>query len=178
MNRGLTSLGSVGAVLAIAVGGVAVVAPAALAEEPTTTFTIKVKGPQANRMTVTPYSVQQSEQFTAPYTDWKGETQAVENGRVTFTIPTAYTNGMSLQVTAPWEKQGGYYVPMVAMNKDGSYCYRGTKKAKKTLNLRVTKQRVKAMGEIAVIPNAYVRKAGKPSEPPGHQDLPYCVVPR
>jgi hypothetical protein len=46
--------------LALVVGSAAAATPIATAAEETTTITVKVKGPGANKMTITPYSGKRS----------------------------------------------------------------------------------------------------------------------
>jgi hypothetical protein len=164
--------------LALVVGGAAAATPIATAAEETTTMTVKVKGPGANKMTITPYSIAQEKAGAAPFRTWEGKPLSVKKKKVTFKIPTAYTDSMSLMVQAPWETGDAGYVPMAALSKDGGYCYPGTKKARAKINLKVVKQKVEGYGDTAVIPNAYWVKAGKPDTPPGHQDAPYCEVSR
>lgn len=141
----------------------------------TTTITVKVIG--CDGCTVRPFAALQVQSGDQPYVDWHGKKQAVRNGVVRFTIPTAYTDGMSLQVTAPWETGSAGYVPMAALSKKG-YCWRGTSNASARIRLIVKKKSVQGMGGPAVIPNAYLSSLRQPKSPPGHQDLPYCVVPR
>jgi len=178
MRRIFARASGVGMAIALAVGLLASTAPVASAAEEMTTVTVKVKGPGANKMRITPYSVAQEEPGAAPFRMWQGDRQRVKNRKVTFTIPTAYTDSMSLLVEPTWERGSAGYVPMAALSKDGGYCYPGTKEARVTIKLTVVKQKVEGYGETAVIPNAYWVKAGKPGTPPGHQDAPYCEVSR
>lgn len=164
--------------IALAGGLLASTAPVASAAEETTTVIVTVKGPGANKMTITPYSIAQEEPGGAPFRTWEGKPLSVKKKKVTFTIPTDYTDSMSLMVQAPWESGDAGYVPMAALSKDGGFCYPGTKKARVKIKLKVVKQKVEGYGETAVIPNAYWVKAGKPDTPPGHQDAPYCEVSR
>jgi hypothetical protein len=164
--------------IALAGGLLASTAPVASAAEEMTTVTVKVKGPGANKMTITPYSIAQEEPGGAPFRTWEGKPLSVKKKKVTFTIPTDYTDSMSLMVQAPWESGDAGYVPMAALSKDGGYCYPGTKKARVKIKIKVVEQKVEGYGETAVIPNAYWVKAGKPDTPPGHQDAPYCEVSR
>ena len=178
MRRIFARASGVGVAIALAGGLLASTAPVASAAEEMTTVTVKVKGPGANKMTITPYSIAQEEPGGAPFRTWEGKPLSVKKKKVTFTIPTAYTDSMSLMVQAPWESGDAGYVPMAALSKDGGYCYPGTKKARVKIKLKVVKQKVEGYGETAVIPNAYWVKAGKPDTPPGHQDAPYCEVSR
>jgi hypothetical protein len=63
----------------------------------------------------------------------------VKKKKVTFKIPTAYTDSMSLMVQAPGK-------PVMLANgravQGGGYCYPGTKKARAKINLKVVKQKV------------------------------------
>ena len=178
MRRIFARASGVGMAIALAGGLLASTAPVASAAEEMTTVTVKVKGPGANKMTITPYSIAQEKPGGAPSRTWEGKPLSVKKKKVTFTIPTDYTDSMSLMVQAPWESGDAGYVPMAALSKDGGYCYPGTKKARVKIKLKVVKQKVEGYGETAVIPNAYWVKAGKPDTPPGHQDAPYCEVSR
>jgi len=178
MRRIFARASGVGMAIALAGGLLASTAPVASAAEEMTTVTVKVKGPGANKMTITPYSIAQEEPGGAPFRTWEGKPLSVKKKKVTFTIPTAYTDSMSLMVQAPWESGDAGYVPMAALSKDGGYCYPGTKKARVKIKIKVVEQKVEGYGETAVIPNAYWVKAGKPDTPPGHQDAPYCEVSR
>jgi hypothetical protein len=178
MRRIFARASGVGMAIALAGGLLASTAPVASAAEEMTTVTVKVKGPGANKMTITPYSIAQEEPGGAPFRTWEGKPLSVKKKKVTFTIPTDYTDSMSLMVQAPWESGDAGYVPMAALSKDGGYCYPGTKKARVKIKIKVVEQKVEGYGETAVIPNAYWVKAGKPDTPPGHQDAPYCEVSR
>jgi hypothetical protein len=178
MRRIFARASGVGMAIALAGGLLASTAPVASAAKEMTTVTVKVKGPVANKMTITPYSIAQEEPGGAPFRTWEGKPLSVKKKKVTFTIPTDYTDSMSLMVQAPWESGDAGYVPMAALSKDGGYCYPGTKKARVKIKIKVVEQKVEGYGETAVIPNADWVKAGKPDTPPGHQDAPYCEVSR
>lgn len=138
-----------------------------------TTVNLTVKG--GNGMTVTPYSVVQSSPGGDLAHSWKGKATVVKNGKVSFTIPTDYTDGMSLQVQAPWESGNPGYVPMATLSSD-SFCYPGTQKDTVNMTLKVQKKTVEGLGGKAVVPNVYKVKVGSPDSVPGHQDLPYCTM--
>jgi hypothetical protein len=167
------------AAAAVAIAGLVVLPTPAIAAEPIaedgkTVVTLKIK--DCEGCTVQPFSVQQRAMGEQPYTDWKGRALKVRNGRVQFTIPTAYTAGMSLRLDAPWESGSAGYVPMVSLSKSG-YCWAGTNADSATL--RITVKRLTTDGfpdGKAVIPNAYLSSLKEPKSPDGHQDLPYCRV--
>jgi hypothetical protein len=94
---------------------------------------------------------------------WQSRTRQTTDGKVTFTIPTARTHGLSMSVRAPWESSNGIptgYVTMTAFRyrghkpgssvdfrtartqKRASGCWAGTDQRAKTLTLGVRRVRV------------------------------------
>jgi hypothetical protein len=140
-----------------------------------TRITLKVSGCEG--CSFRPYSVLQEAEGDQAYVTWKGKRVVVRNGIARFTIPTDYTDGMSLQPKTSWQSGSAGYVPMVTLSKK-SYCWKGTPKAAATLKIVVKKKAEQGMGGPAIIPNAFLKSVGQPKSPPGHQDLPYCVVPQ
>ena len=167
-----------GAALLAVLGATSLAAggPASATPSGTTVVTVKVKGCEG--CTIQAFAALQEEMGAMPYVDWRSRRLTVNNGAVTFEIPTAYTNGMSLQVTAPWERGSVNAVPMATLSKN-SWCWPGTTKSKVTLRLIVKKLTTDGFPTgTAVIPNAYLASLPEPRFPGGHQDLPYCEVPR
>ncbi|WP_374455492.1 hypothetical protein [Nocardioides sp.] len=105
---------------------------------------------------------------------WESRTKQVEDGSVTFTIPTRRTWGMSATVVAPWEGHTGY-VTTVAWRYNGKYvgdtvtleeavtrtkasaCWEGVRSRRVTMPLVVEKVRVAGVrrevdGSIAFVP--------------------------
>ena len=145
--------------------------------KPTRTFVnLTVSGCEG--CTFKPYSIRQDEPGTEPYTSWEGKSVTIQNGSAQFSVPTRYTNGMSLQVNAPWES-GTYGAVPMAMLSPGSYCWEGTKLPAVVLDIETARyESDDEMYGPAVVPNAYLTSLAEPEFPPGHQDLPYCQVPR
>lgn len=105
---------------------------------------------------------------------WSSRTRTVEDGSVSFTIPTKRTWGMSVAVRAPWEGFTGYRTT-VAWRYNGklqgdpvtleeavtktkaSACWEGTRQREVTIPLVVEKVRVRGVkkvvdGSIAFVP--------------------------
>ena len=105
---------------------------------------------------------------------WSSRTRTVEDGAVTFTIPTKRTWGMSVAVRAPWEGHTGYRTT-VAWRYNGervgdtvtleeavtktkaSACWEGVRSRRVTVPLVVAKVRVlgvkkEVAGSIAFVP--------------------------
>jgi hypothetical protein len=105
---------------------------------------------------------------------WSSRTRTVEDGSVTFTIPTRRTWGMSVAVTAPWEGHTGYRTTVAwryngervgdtvtlaeaVTKKKASACWEGVRSRAVTVPLVVEKVRVrgvrkKVAGSIAFVP--------------------------
>ena len=105
---------------------------------------------------------------------WNSRTKTVEDGSVTFTIPTKRTWGMSVAVKAPWEGHTGYRTTLawryngelqgdavslaeaVTKNK-ASACWEGVRSREVTMPIVVEKVRVRGVkkmvaGSIAFVP--------------------------
>lgn len=105
---------------------------------------------------------------------WSSRTRTVEDGSVTFTIPTKRTRGMSVAVEAPWEGHTGYRTT-VAWRYNGKLqgdpvtleeavtrtkaaaCWEGVRSREVTVPLVVEKVRVAGVkkrvnGSIAFVP--------------------------
>jgi hypothetical protein len=170
-----SALAATAAVLALTVPALPASATTSAADGGTTEMTLRVNGCEG--CTIRPFSVLQQASGDQPYVNWKGKKVTVRNGVVRFTIPTAYTDGMSLQVTAPWERGDVGYVPMASLSRK-SYCWTGTTQPSATVRLIVRKFVTEGFPSgTAVIPNAYLSSLRQPKVVPGHQDLPYCQVP-
>ena len=105
---------------------------------------------------------------------WESRTKEVEDGRVTFTIPTRRTWGMSATVVAPWEGHTGYLttvawryngehvgdvitVEEAVTKRKASACWEGVRSRRVTVPLVVEKVRVAGVheevdGSIAFVP--------------------------
>ncbi len=141
-----------------------------------TTVTLNVSG--CDGCIFTPFSVRQDEPGAEPYTNWKGVPVTIAEGTGEFVIPTRYTEGMSLQVNAPWES-GQYGAVVMATLAPDSFCWEGTTSAEASLD--ITTVRLESNDEMygpSVVPNAYLSSLPKPKYAAGHQDLPYCQVAR
>ncbi|MBK9739403.1 MAG: peptidoglycan-binding protein [Actinobacteria bacterium] len=153
-----------------------------------TTIVLKVSG--CDGCVLTPRSVRQTTSGMTPYLDWKGPALTVTDGGASFVIPTANTRGMSIEIAAPWASGDLGAVPLIALSKgrpseydpsarEGVHCWKGTTASQAVLPINVRRETVGAMGGgKAVAPNAYLANLGPSDDIPGHQDLPYCTVPR
>ena len=105
---------------------------------------------------------------------WNSRTRTVEDGSVTFTIPTKRTWGMSVAITAPWEGHTGYRTTLAwryngelqgdevtleeaVTKKKASACWEGVRSRKVTIPIVVEKVRVMGVhkevnGSIAFVP--------------------------
>ena len=105
---------------------------------------------------------------------WSSGTRTVEDGSVTFTIPTRRTWGMSVAVKAPWEGHTGYRTTVAwryngnlqgdtvtleqaVTKKKASACWEGVRSREVTVPLVVEKVRVDGVkkrvdGSIAFVP--------------------------
>ena len=105
---------------------------------------------------------------------WSSRTRTVEDGAVTFTIPTRRTWGMSVAVQAPWEGHTGYRTTVAwryngelqgdtvtleeaVTKKKASACWEGVRSREVTVPLVVAKVRVQGVkkevaGSIAFVP--------------------------
>lgn len=152
-----------------------------------TTVDLRVSG--CDGCTLTPHTVRQAKLGAAPYVDWSGRAVTVRGGQARFSVPTKYTRGMSLTIDAPWQKGDFGAVPLVALSQgrpgeddpstpEGLHCWKGTTAEKATLAIIVRRATVDGLGGKAVVPMAFLDSVGPPAYIPGHQDLPYCTVPR
>jgi hypothetical protein len=105
---------------------------------------------------------------------WNSRTKMVEDGSVTFTIPTRRTWGMSVAIKAPWEGHTGYRTTLAwryngelqgdevtleeAVTKTkASACWEGVRSREVTMPIVVEKVRVRGVkkmvdGSIAFVP--------------------------
>jgi hypothetical protein len=105
---------------------------------------------------------------------WNSRTKIVEDGSVTFTIPTRRTWGMSVAIKAPWEGHTGYRTTLAwryngelqgdevtleeAVTKTkASACWEGVRSREVTMPIVVEKVRVRGVkkmvaGSIAFVP--------------------------
>lgn len=170
-----SALAAVVVLIALTAPAIPAAATTPRGEAGTTVITLRVTG--CDGCTIQPFSVLQRKVGAQPFVDWNGKKLKVRDGVVRFTIPTDYTDGMSLQVTAPWERGSVNYVPMATLSRN-SFCWAGTTKPSATVRLTVKRLATDGFpGGTAVIPNAYLSSLPQPKVVPGHQDLPYCQVP-
>ena len=95
---------------------------------------------------------------------WQSRTRTVEDGRVTFRIPTRRTWGMSVTVKAPWEGHTGYATTLAwryngmrlgdamtlekaVTRKKASACWEGVRSRRITVPIVVEKVRVQGVHE-------------------------------
>jgi hypothetical protein len=105
---------------------------------------------------------------------WDSRTKTVEDGSVTFTIPTKRTWGMSVAIKAPWEGFTGYRTTLAwryngelqgdevtleeaVTKKKASACWEGVRSPEVTVPIVVEKVRVRGQkkmvaGSIAFVP--------------------------
>lgn len=152
---------------------------------PETTVTLRVQG--CDGCVLTPNSVRQWPSGKIAM-QWRGESVRVRSGTARFRIPTIYTQGMSLEIAAPWEKGNYGSQPLVTLSKgaeseytpgdfEDTFCWKGTFSKSVTLRIKVARSRGIGPGPAPyVVPNGYLSSLPKPDQPPGHQDLPYCAV--
>lgn len=128
---------------------------------PRTTLTIHAPGCEG--CTITAHSA-----LTSDYEDvWESGSEEVVDGVVTFRVPTDRTAGLSLSLTAPWERRLGY-VTVVAMRYAGTHagdvvgyrdaraerrasaCWGGTSEPSVDMTIRTRKVRVVGVGRGTV----------------------------
>jgi len=143
--------------LAAAALSVSVLSAPALAEAaPTTELTLLV--PDCDGCTIGVASYLQGSMDV-----WSADPRKVEDGSVTFAVPTARTAGLSITVRAPWEGATGY-VTNVALRYQGqqpgdkvgftaarastraSGCWAGTTEDAVTIKVKVRQVRVEGYG--------------------------------
>ena len=172
----VTAAGSAGAAPAEqAVTGTAVAAP-------TTRVVVRVAGCEG--CVLYPSSVQQKDGGALRI--WRGRRATVTDGVIRFTIPTRFTKGMSLGITAPWEKgelgasllvalSEGVPSPYDPAYREGQHCWAGTRAKRAVIHVTVTRESGRSpYGGRAVWPLAWSTAIPQPKDAPGHQDLPYC----
>lgn len=148
--------------------------PGERAAEPRTKVTFAVEDCEGCEITLTSALGTYAEADAGEVDIWSSRTRAVEDGTVTFTIPTKRTWGMSATVVAPWEGHTGY-LTTVAWRYNGkrvgdpvtleeavtrtraSACWEGVRSRSVTIPLVVEKVRVrgvrkKVAGSIAFVP--------------------------
>lgn len=103
---------------------------------------------------------------------WSSKGATVRDGRAVLKVPTARTAGMTVALTAPWEKRVGAVGQLVfrygghragdkvttAAAKDakrGSACFAGTEARRLTLKVKVYRAHFPGTGGRAVAPAAY-----------------------
>lgn len=149
-------------------------APAERAAQPRTALTFTVEDCEGCEIQLTSALGTYAEADAGEVDIWSSRTRTVEDGSVTFTIPTKRTWGLSATVVAPWEGHTGY-LTTVAWRYNGkrvgdpvtleeavtktkaSACWEGVRTREVTVPLVVEKVRVrgvkkKVAGSIAFVP--------------------------
>ena len=164
----LATTSIIAAVVAPAASGAPVVRPGAA---PRTTVTLVVTGCDGCTMGVQRAINTDSTVTPQRPTYWNGRKAKVTAGRVTFSVPTAYTAGMSFTITAPWQGDTGY-VPNVVLGKSSTVggrvtpakaenrklstaCWAGTSSATATIHVRVTRVMVEGYTKPEPVPLAW-----------------------
>lgn len=162
-----------------ATGGVAAAAPSG-----TTTVTVRVTGCEG--CVLRPMSAQQDADMDLKL--WRGKPATVTGGMIRYQIPTRFTEGMSLEINAPWARGEVGAQLLVALSEgypseydssyiEGEHCWAGTQSRRATITVKVVRERGQSMsGGTAVYPLAWSTSLPRPQSAPGHQDLPYCSV--
>lgn len=129
---------------------------------------------------------------------WDGGSATVVGGKVVFTVPTAYTPGISFTISAPWEGDTGAVSNIVLgdgsaagktlttmqakARKKATACWAGTSGPKATIRVSVAKATVQGYGGPAVAALAWATPS-VPTVGPlnstykgtlGNQDAYYC----
>lgn len=132
---------------------------------------------------------------------WNGPQKSVQDGSVSFRVPTAYTPGLSTSIRAPWEGQTGYVTQVVMRYKGedpgtrisspvarsksrGTSCWAGTTKDAVTITVVARKVRVGGVHHRVDGTLAFARVTQEwvpwmqraPKGVLGAQDLPPCRV--
>ena len=144
------------------------------AAQPRTTLTFTVDDCEGCELQLTSALGTYAEADAGKVDIWNSRTRTVEDGSVTFTIPTKRTWGMSVAVKAPWEGHTGYRTTLawryngelqgdevtlaeaVTKNK-ASACWEGVRSREVTMPIVVEKVRVRGVkkmvaGSIAFVP--------------------------
>lgn len=137
---------------------------------------------------------------------WQSKLKRSHDGKVTFTVPTRRTHGMSMSVRPRWERtdtSSTGYVTMTAFRYQGhaagshigfkaarrqdhgSACWAGTDRASKTLTLGVRKVRVQGIGGMTDGSIAWLPSQARTWAPMyeayqgvlGAQEVPLCEKP-
>lgn len=144
------------------------------AAEPRTTLTFTVDDCEGCELQLTSALGTIKEANAGKVDIWSSRTRTVEDGSVTFTIPTKRTWGMSVAVRAPWEGHTGYRTTIAwryngelqgdtvtleeaVTKKKASACWEGVRTREVTVPLVVAKVRVQGVkkevaGSIAFVP--------------------------
>jgi hypothetical protein len=181
------------AVLTLGLSATTLTGAAASAPAPTTELTLEVTGCEGCHLRLT-------QALDGREKVWQSKQGTVEDGTVSWTIPTKRTHGLSITVLAPWDGGAGY-VPTVAFRyagehvgdtvndavartkKRASACWAGTEEDAVTLPLKVTHARsTNPPGEPIRTPRAFISVTQgweKPMEKAwkgitGTQDATWC----
>ena len=159
-------------ILAAAVAPAASGAPTTRPEAaPRTTVTLVVAG--CDGCTVGMQRAINTNSTITPHrpTYWNGRKAKVTAGRVTFSVPSAYTAGMTFTISTPWEGGTGFVANIVLgdsttggkpvsvtkakSRKMATACWAGTSSATATIRVRVTRVTVEGYNEPATAPLAW-----------------------
>jgi hypothetical protein len=144
------------------------------AAQPRTTLTFTVDDCEGCELQLTSALGTYAEADAGRVDIWNSRTKTVEDGSVTFTIPTKRTWGMSVAIKAPWEGHTGYRTTLAwryngelqgdevtleeAVTKTkASACWEGVRSREVTMPIVVEKVRVRGVkkmvdGSIAFVP--------------------------
>lgn len=155
--------GALLATLLVPVAAPALADPTPLAERAAPRTTLTIHAPGCEGCDVTAHSA-----LTSDYEDvWESGPKEVVDDVVTFRVPTDRTAGLSLSLSAPWERRLGY-VTVVAMRYAGTHpgdtvgyrearaerrasaCWGGTSESSVDMTIRTRKVRVVGIGRGTV----------------------------
>ncbi|RYB88496.1 hypothetical protein EUA06_21110 [Nocardioides glacieisoli] len=144
------------------------------AAQPRTTLTFTVDDCEGCELQLTSALGTYAEADAGRVDIWNSRTRTVEDGSVTFTVPTKRTWGMSVAIRAPWEGHTGYRTTLAwryngelqgdevtleeAVTKTkASACWEGVRSREVTMPIVVEKVRVRGVrkmvdGSIAFVP--------------------------
>ena len=146
----------------------------ARAAAPRTTLTFTVDDCEGCELQLTSALGTYAEADAGQVDIWSSRTRTVEDGSVTFTVPTRRTWGMSIAVKAPWEGWTGYRTTVAwryngmlvgdtvtleqaVTRKKAAACWEGSRSREVTMPIVVEKVRVRGVkrevaGSIAFVP--------------------------
>ncbi|MBZ5733412.1 hypothetical protein K8Z61_02785 [Nocardioides sp. TRM66260-LWL] len=167
-SRGPALAGAVLALSAVVAPLAATTAPATAAAAPLTKVTLKVSNCEGCSFAPT-----SAVEGASVFQTWSAEPRTVQDGTVTFTVPTWRTRGLVFAVDAPWAGRYGAQ-PLVTMHESGAkvgsavtatqaatakaghVCFAGTASRSITLAVKVGRVTLKdERGRASVQPRAF-----------------------